>query len=99
MARNYWTPERDEEMKRHKAAGLSASRIAALLHTTRNAVLGRTYKLRNRPSQAKMEQLRQQKTAAAEARKKARKNALAEKREKAATEARERAQALQDKIL
>jgi hypothetical protein len=37
----FWTPERDEELKRHEAAGLSASAIAGLLHTTRNAVLGR----------------------------------------------------------
>src|ERR1700751_2303055 len=95
MTRNYWTPKRDEELTRHKAAGLSASKIAALLHTTRNAVLGRTNRLRNRPSQAKIEQLKRQRTAAAEARKKA----VAEKREKAAAEAREQAQALQDKIL
>ena len=95
MARNYWTPKRDEELKRHKAAGLSASKIAALLHTTRNAVLGRTNRLRNRPSRAKIEQLKRERTAAAEARKKA----VAEKREKAAAEAREQAQALQDEIL
>jgi hypothetical protein len=95
MMKNYWTPERDEELNRHKAAGLSASKIAALLHTTRNAVLGRSNKLRNRPSQAKIEQLKRQRIAAAEARK----NAVAEKREKAAAEAREKAQAHQDKIL
>jgi hypothetical protein len=95
MTRNYWTPKRDEELKRHKAAGLSASKIAALLHTARNAVLGRTNRLRNRPSQVKIEQLKRQRAAAAETRKKA----VAEKREKAAAEAREKAQAHQDKIL
>ena len=94
MRRNYWTPERDEELNRHKAAGLSASKIATLLHTTRNAILGRTNRLRNRPSQAEME-LKRQRIAAAETRKKA----AAEKREKAAAEAREKAQAHQDKIL
>jgi hypothetical protein len=44
--RNYWTPERDEELKRHEAAGLSAGEIAALLHTTRSAVIGRSNRLR-----------------------------------------------------
>jgi hypothetical protein len=94
MRQNYWTPKRDEELNRHKAAGLSASKIATLLHTTRNAILGRTNRLRNRPSQAEME-LKRQRIAAAEIRKKA----AAEKREKAAAEAREKAQAHQDKIL
>jgi hypothetical protein len=95
MRRNYWTPKRDEELNRHKASGLSASKIATLLHTTRNAILGRSNRLRNRPSQAKIEQLKRQRIAAAEPRKKA----AAEKREKAAAEAREKAQAHQDKIL
>jgi len=111
MMRNYWTPERDEELNRHKAAGLSASKIAALLHTTRGAVLGRSNRLRNRPSRAKIDQLKRQRIAAAESRKKAvaekrekavaekREKAVAEKREKAAGEAREKAQAHQDKIL
>jgi hypothetical protein len=93
--RNYWTPERDEELKRRKAAGLSASKIAALLNTTRNAILGRSNRLRNKPSHAKIEQLKRQRIAAAEARKKA----VAEKREKAAAKTREKALAHQDKIL
>jgi hypothetical protein len=95
MRRNYWTPKRDEELNRHKAAGLSASKIATLLHTTRNAILGRSNRLRNRPSQAEIEQLKRQRIAAADSRKKA----AAEKREKAAAEAREKAQAHHDKIL
>jgi hypothetical protein len=41
-----WTPERDEELKRHEAAGLSAAKIAVLLHTTRSAVIGRSNRLR-----------------------------------------------------
>ena len=43
---NYWTPERDEELRRHAAAGLSASKIAVLLHTTQAAIRGRSKKLR-----------------------------------------------------
>ena len=43
---HYWTPERDEELKRHRAAGLSASKIAARMGVTRNAVLGRSHRLR-----------------------------------------------------
>ena len=46
MKRTYWTPDRDEELKRHEAAGLSNTRIAALLHTTRSAVIGRSNRLR-----------------------------------------------------
>ena len=43
---NHWTPERDEELRRHAAAGLSASKIALLLHTSRGAILGRSNRLR-----------------------------------------------------
>src|SRR5260370_41521484 len=46
MMQNYWTPERDDELRRHAAAGLSASKIAVLLHTTRGAILGRSNRLR-----------------------------------------------------
>src|SRR5947209_4038645 len=48
MMQNYWTPERDEELRRHAAAGLSASKIAVLLHTTRGAILGRSNRLRGK---------------------------------------------------
>jgi hypothetical protein len=95
MRQKYWTPKRDEELNRHKAAGLSASKIAILLHTTRNAILGRTKRLRDRPSQAEIEQLKRKRTAVAETRKKV----ANEKREKAAAQARATAQAHQDKIL
>jgi hypothetical protein len=44
----FWTPERDEELRRHAAAGLSASKIAVLLHTTRGAILGRANRLRGK---------------------------------------------------
>jgi hypothetical protein len=46
MKSTYWTPDRDEELRRHEAAGLSAAKIAALLHTTRSAVIGRSNRLR-----------------------------------------------------
>jgi hypothetical protein len=46
MMQNHWPPERDKELRRHAAAGLSASKIAVLLHTTRGAILGRSNRLR-----------------------------------------------------
>jgi hypothetical protein len=55
--RNYWTPERDEELKRHEAAGLSASQIAVLLHTTRSAVIGRSNRLRGNLFQSDVKRL------------------------------------------
>jgi hypothetical protein len=48
MMQNHWTPERDEELRRHAAAGLSASKIAVLLHTTQAAVRGRSRTLRGK---------------------------------------------------
>jgi len=72
------------------AAGLSAREIAALFHTTRNSVLGRIFRLRNKLSPAKLEQLERQKIA--------RKKAMAKKHAKAAAEVRAKAGPLQDKI-
>jgi hypothetical protein len=95
MDQKLWTLERDKELTRHMAAGLSAREIAALFHTTRNSVLGRIFRLRNKLSPAKLEQLKRQKITAAEARKKA----MAKKYAKAAAEARGKAGPLQDKIL
>jgi hypothetical protein len=46
MKRRYWTPERDAELKRHEAAGLSTAEIAALLGTTKSAIIGRSNRLR-----------------------------------------------------
>ncbi len=82
--RKFWTPERDAELERHKAAGLSASRIAALLQTTRGAILGRTKRLRESPSPAEIEERRRLKREAAEARRKA----AAEKRRRIAAQLR-----------
>jgi hypothetical protein len=46
MMQSFWTPERDEELLRHTAAGLSISKIALLLQTTEAAVRGRSKRLR-----------------------------------------------------
>jgi hypothetical protein len=94
MEQRFWTLERDKELSRHMAAGLSAAKIAPLLHTTRSSVLGRIFRLRNKLPPEKLEQLKRQKIAAAEARKKA----LAKKYAKAAAEAGRKAGPLQDKI-
>jgi GcrA cell cycle regulator len=51
----YWTSERDEELKRHEAAGLSATKIAVLLGTTRGAILGRSNRLRGRVFKSDLE--------------------------------------------
>ena len=58
MKRTYWTPDRDEELKRHEAAGLSTARIAALLHTTRSAVIGRSNRLRGNLFRSDVERLK-----------------------------------------
>jgi hypothetical protein len=59
MKRNYiyWTAERDEELKRHEAAGLSARQIAVLLSTTRSAVIGRSNRLRGKLFKSDAERL------------------------------------------
>jgi hypothetical protein len=58
MKRTYWTPDRDEELKRHEAAGLSTTKIAALLHTTRSAVIGRSNRLRGNLFRSDVERLK-----------------------------------------
>jgi hypothetical protein len=52
---SFWTPERDEELKRHEAAGLSATKIAVLLGTTRSAVIGRSNRLRGKVFKSDLE--------------------------------------------
>src|SRR5712691_1003806 len=42
----FWNPRRDRQLQRHESAGRSLSQIARLLGTTRNAVIGRSYRLR-----------------------------------------------------
>ena len=48
-----WTRERDEELKRLWAQGLSTSRIGDQLGVTKNAVVGRSHRLRL-PSRTKV---------------------------------------------
>jgi hypothetical protein len=73
--RNVWTQERDEELIRYKAAGLSASKIASLLHTTRGAILGRSNRLRRGSFKSSSERLAMRKIAMAKsARRPRRKN-------------------------
>src|ERR1019366_8255386 len=42
----FWTAEKDKQLRRLEAAGLSAAQIADRLGTTRNAVTGRSVRLR-----------------------------------------------------
>jgi len=43
---SFWTPERDRQLQAYEAKGLSGAAIAERLGTTRNAVLGRSQRLR-----------------------------------------------------
>jgi hypothetical protein len=76
MATTFWTAEKDKQLRKLEAAGLSAAQIADRLGTTRNAVIGRSVRLRGLtfPSQIQRERtkralhaahLRQQKERAA----------------------------------
>jgi hypothetical protein len=85
--RNVWTQERDEELIRYKAAGLSASKIAGLLHTTRGAILGRSNRLRRGDFKSSSERLAM------------RKIAMAKKRQAPAAERCEKERAHQDATL
>jgi hypothetical protein len=46
MAVTFWTAEKDKQLQRLAAAGLSAAQIADRIGTTRNAVIGRSVRLR-----------------------------------------------------
>src|ERR1700676_2975419 len=46
MTATFWTAEKDKQLQRLEAAGLSAARIADRLGTTRNAVIGRSVRVR-----------------------------------------------------
>ncbi len=46
MTRTFWTAEKDRRLQRLEAAGYSAALIADRLGTTRNAVIGRSVRLR-----------------------------------------------------
>jgi hypothetical protein len=57
MTATFWTPEKDRQLQRLEAAGLSASQIAHRIGATRNAVIGRSVRLRGLtfPSQIRRE--------------------------------------------
>jgi len=46
MTATFWTAEEDKQLQKLEAAGLSAAQIAARLGMTRNAVIGRSVRLR-----------------------------------------------------
>jgi hypothetical protein len=58
MSASFWTAEKDKQLRRLEGAGLSAAQIAPRLGTTRNAVIGRSVRLRGLifPSQRQREQ-------------------------------------------
>lgn len=60
MANAFWSAEKDKQLQRLEAAGLSAAQIADRLGTTRNAVIGRSVRLRGLvfPSQREKQRLR-----------------------------------------
>ena len=66
--RDFWTAERDEELMRFEAGGLSASQIAAVLGTTRGAVLGRSNRLRGKLFRSDLENRQRERSRAAERR-------------------------------
>jgi hypothetical protein len=57
MTATFWTPEKDRQLQRLEAAGHSASQIADRIGATRNAVIGRSVRLRGLtfPSQLRRE--------------------------------------------
>ena len=63
---SFWTPERDEELKRHEAAGLSAAKIAVQLGTTRGAILGRSNRLRGKVFKSDLERRPRRRSPASE---------------------------------
>jgi hypothetical protein len=46
MTASFWTAEKNKQLHRLEAAGLSAAQIADRLGTTRNAVIGRSVRVR-----------------------------------------------------
>jgi hypothetical protein len=68
MTNSYWTPERDKHLQKLEAAGLSATQIAARLGTTRNAVIGRSARLRHLVFPSQMQREKREKALAAERR-------------------------------
>ncbi len=46
MTATFWTPRKDKHLQKLQTAGLSSAQIADRLGTTRNAVIGRSARLR-----------------------------------------------------
>jgi hypothetical protein len=65
---SFWTPERDRRLQAYEAGGLTGAAIAERLGTTRNAVLGRSQRLRGLhvTYKAYVETLRKQRAANAQ---------------------------------
>ena len=61
MTVTFWTAEKDRQLRRLEAAGLSAAQIADRIGTTRNAVIGRSARLRGLvfPSQLRRQRTEQ----------------------------------------
>ena len=74
MTATFWTAEKDRQLQRLEAAGLSAAQIADRLGTTRNAVIGRSVRVRGLifPSQIQRRRTERALQAALEHRKKER---------------------------
>jgi hypothetical protein len=68
IANGFWTLERDAALKHHEAAGLSASKIAVLLGTSRSAVLGRSSRLRGKVFKSQVDRSKLDKIASAKRR-------------------------------
>jgi hypothetical protein len=74
MTATFWTAEKDRQLQRLEAAGFSASQIADRIGATRNAVIGRSVRLRGLtfPSQILRQRTERALRAAREQRQKAR---------------------------
>jgi hypothetical protein len=63
MAGKFWTKARDKRLQRLEAAGLSAAQIAERIGATRNAVIGRSVRLRGLVFQSQVLKARKRKAA------------------------------------
>jgi hypothetical protein len=66
MANAFWSAEKDKQLQRLEAAGLSAAKIAGRLGTTRNAVIGRSVRLRGLAFPSQREKQRRKRATRAE---------------------------------
>src|SRR6202023_4096672 len=58
----FWTAEKDKQLRRLEAAGLSAAQIADRLGTTRSAVIGRSVRLRGLVFPSQLQRQRTERT-------------------------------------